>query len=77
MEANQPYKFHLINLMKPDSLFSSGMKPLVYSERRAGEESVGWIRAGDEIAYFQNQYTYTTAPKKEKAGAKKKESGNT
>lgn len=29
------YKFMIINLMKPDSLYNSGMKPLFYSEKQA------------------------------------------
>ena len=33
------YKFTIINLMKPDSLYNSGMKPLFYSERLAREKS--------------------------------------
>lgn len=64
MESGMHYRFHIINLMKADSLFSSGMRPLQYSVRQATESGVGWVRAGDEIAYFQNQYTYSTAPKK-------------
>lgn len=27
------YRFNIINMMKPDSLYNSGMKPLVYSEK--------------------------------------------
>jgi hypothetical protein len=34
MMSDTCYRFHLINLMKPDSLFSSGMRPLAYSERQ-------------------------------------------
>jgi len=70
MEAGVAYRFHLINLMKPDSLFSSGMRPLMYSERVAKESGIGWTRAADEIAYFMNQYTYTTVPKKSAASKK-------
>jgi hypothetical protein len=33
------YKFTIINLMKPDSLYNSGMKLLFYSERLAQEKS--------------------------------------
>ena len=33
------YKFMIINLMKPDSLYNSGMKPIFYSERQAKEKS--------------------------------------
>jgi len=29
---NQVYQFNIINLIKPDSLYNHGMKPLVYSE---------------------------------------------
>ena len=29
----------IINLMKPDSLYNSGMKPLFYSEKQAKEKS--------------------------------------
>ena len=53
------YRFNLINLMKPDSLFSSGMRPLLYSEGLAAEAGVGWTRCGDDIAYFMNQCACT------------------
>ena len=33
------YKFMIINLMKPDSLYNSGMKPLFYSEKQAKQKS--------------------------------------
>ena len=36
---NVEYKFTIINLMKPDSLYNSGMKPLFYSEKKAKYES--------------------------------------
>ena len=64
MNAGVGYRLHLINLMKPDSLFSSGMRPLAYSERHAQSTGVGWVRTADEIAYFANQYSYSTMPKK-------------
>ena len=63
MEAGLDYRFHIINMMKPDSLFSSGMRPLLYSEKSASGSGVGWVRCADEIAYFMNQYSYLTAPK--------------
>ena len=40
------------------------MRPLLYSERHAIDSGVGWVRTADEIAYFMNQYSYLTAPKK-------------
>ena len=48
------YKFSIINLMKPDSLYNSGMKPLFYSEKLAKEKGVGWFRDGHDICYYQN-----------------------
>ena len=64
MAAGVPYRFNLINLMKPDSLFSSGMRPLLYSEAIAARDGVGWTRCGEEIAYYMNQYAYVPVPKK-------------
>jgi hypothetical protein len=32
---NQSYKFNIVNLIKPDSLYNQGMKPLVYSKKNA------------------------------------------
>jgi hypothetical protein len=58
-----PYRFHIINMMKPDSLFSSGMRPLLYSEAAAAAEGIGWRRCGDDIAYFMNQYSYAVTRK--------------
>ena len=48
------YKFMIINLMKPDSLYNSGMKPLFYSERQAREKGIGWYRDGFDVCYYQN-----------------------
>ena len=50
----QVYKFNIITLIKPDSLYNQGMRPLIYSERAARERKVGWHRAGEEICYYQN-----------------------
>jgi cytosolic carboxypeptidase protein 2/3 len=30
-----PYKFNIINLIKPESSYNQGMKPLIYSKRDA------------------------------------------
>ena len=35
MRGGVPYRLDIINMMKPDSLFSSGMRPLLYSEADA------------------------------------------
>jgi hypothetical protein len=33
--AGRLYRFNLINMMKPDSLYNNGMKPLMYSDTDA------------------------------------------
>ena len=66
MRPEIAYQINIINMTKPDSLFCSGMRPLLYSERDAApgraaeagaEAAVGWRRCGSAICYFQNQYT--------------------
>ena len=40
---DQTYRFNLSNFMKPDSTYTKGMRPLVYSLRDANEGSqFGW-----------------------------------
>ncbi len=34
------YRFNIINMMKPDSLYNCGMKPLIYSEAAARYKSM-------------------------------------
>ncbi|XP_012581203.1 PREDICTED: cytosolic carboxypeptidase 2 isoform X2 [Condylura cristata] len=48
------YRFTIINLLKPKSLYTVGMKPLMYSQLDAKAHSVGWRRAGNEIKYYKN-----------------------
>ncbi|XP_051819807.1 cytosolic carboxypeptidase 2 isoform X6 [Antechinus flavipes] len=47
------YRFTIVNLLKPKSLYTTGMKPLLYSEVDARTQNVGWRRAGDEIKYYR------------------------
>lgn len=54
MKAGATYRFTIINLMKSSSLYSQGMRPLLYSERAAKEKSVGWRRTGSDIRYFRS-----------------------
>ncbi|XP_040894106.1 cytosolic carboxypeptidase 2 [Toxotes jaculatrix] len=54
MKAGVTYRFTIINLMKSSSLYSLGMKPLLYSERAAEEKGVGWQRIGSNIRYYRN-----------------------
>jgi cytosolic carboxypeptidase protein 2/3 len=53
-KAGKPYRFNIINLVKPDSLYNHGMRPLVYSETEARRSGRGWIRNGGDICYYQN-----------------------
>ncbi|PAA91645.1 hypothetical protein BOX15_Mlig032425g2 [Macrostomum lignano] len=48
------YKFVILNLLKPTSLYGEGMKPLLYSEKLAATDSVGWHRRGHHIRYSRN-----------------------
>jgi hypothetical protein len=51
------YKFNIVNLMKPESSYNQGMKPLFYSRREADSndgQGVGWYRDGQNICYYQN-----------------------
>jgi hypothetical protein len=55
MLKGRKYKFNIVNLMKPDSLFNMGMRPLVYSEKNAREKQIGWVRGGYDICYYRNK----------------------
>ncbi|XP_041795393.1 cytosolic carboxypeptidase 2 [Chelmon rostratus] len=54
MKAGVTYRFTIINLMKSSSLYSQGMRPLLYSERAVKEKNVGWQRTGSNIRYYRN-----------------------
>ncbi|XP_060628654.2 cytosolic carboxypeptidase 2 isoform X2 [Anolis sagrei] len=47
------YRFTIVNLMKAKSLYSIGMKPLLYSQKDAQLHGVGWIREGSDIKYYK------------------------
>ncbi|KAJ8402929.1 hypothetical protein AAFF_G00362430 [Aldrovandia affinis] len=55
MKVGVTYRFTIVNLMKSSSLYSLGMKPLLYSEQTAQAQGVGWHRAGTDIKYYCNQ----------------------
>nr|XP_048284354.1 cytosolic carboxypeptidase 2 isoform X6 [Myodes glareolus] len=48
------YRFTIVNLLKPKSLYAVGMKPLLYSQLDAATYNVGWRREGQEIKYYKN-----------------------
>lgn len=48
------YRFTITNLMKKNSLYNAGMKPLMYSEHDAGLRGEGWRREGGDIRYYRS-----------------------
>ena len=48
------YKFNIINFVKPDSLFNSGMRVLLYSHKAFVARNIGWHRGGDNFLYYPN-----------------------
>ncbi|XP_075894141.1 cytosolic carboxypeptidase 2 isoform X2 [Nelusetta ayraudi] len=54
MKAGVAYRFTITNLMKRGSLYSQGMRPLLYSERAAQEKGIGWQHTGSNIRYYRN-----------------------
>ncbi|XP_072030712.1 uncharacterized protein [Amphiura filiformis] len=48
------YKFNIVNLLKKDSLYNHGMRPLMYSEKEAEVSSASWMRSGHHISYTRN-----------------------
>nr|XP_033784489.1 cytosolic carboxypeptidase 2 isoform X2 [Geotrypetes seraphini] len=48
------YRFTITNLMKSTSLYSRGMKPLLYSQKDAQLRNIGWRREGNDISYYKN-----------------------
>ena len=54
MRTGKLYRFNIINLLKLDSLYNHGMRPLVYSEQEAKQNGKGWHRGCNKICYYQN-----------------------
>ncbi|GMF17337.1 unnamed protein product [Phytophthora fragariaefolia] len=54
--GGQKYRFNIINLCKPKSLFNQGLQPVVYSVRDAHQKGKGWVRSGTDIYYFANSF---------------------
>ena len=42
MRKGRKYKFNIINMMKPDSVYNQGLRPLAYSNKEAETKGVGW-----------------------------------
>uniref|UniRef100_H3G5Y8 Peptidase M14 domain-containing protein n=1 Tax=Phytophthora ramorum TaxID=164328 RepID=H3G5Y8_PHYRM len=54
--GGQKYRFNIVNLCKPNSLFNQGLQPVVYSVRDAHQKRKGWARSGSDIYYFANSF---------------------
>lgn len=52
-KKNQKIKLNIINLVKKESLFSYGLKPLVFSEK-ASKNGHTWHRSGYKVCYEEN-----------------------
>ena len=52
------YKFNVINFYKRSSMYGSGLRPLLYSNKFAQEKNMGWHRTGSDISYSRNEYQY-------------------
>ena len=42
-------------MAKPQSLYTMGMKPSIYSKSQHAKDGKGWFRGGEDIKYFQNE----------------------
>ncbi|CAK9010994.1 Cytosolic carboxypeptidase 1 (ATP/GTP-binding protein 1) (Nervous system nuclear protein induced by axotomy protein 1 homolog) [Durusdinium trenchii] len=56
MRHGVEYRFNIVNLEKPDSMFNHGMRPVMFCPRSARSLGLGWVRCGAEIAYVQNPF---------------------
>ncbi|CAF3429627.1 unnamed protein product [Rotaria socialis] len=54
IRAGKRYRFTIVNFFKPTSLYSYGMKPLIYSVLDAEDKGIGWQRCGEDIVYYKN-----------------------
>lgn len=48
------YRFNIINMVKPTSVYNEGMRPIAHSAIDAEKQGLGWRRYGSNIAYYQN-----------------------
>lgn len=56
MVAGVGYTFRFINFDRAASSFGCGNRPVMYSERLQSECGSGWMRAGENVAYFRNTF---------------------
>mmetsp|Transcript_43504 Transcript_43504/g.41967 ORF Transcript_43504/g.41967 Transcript_43504/m.41967 type:complete len:189 (+) Transcript_43504:235-801(+) len=63
IKVNTVVKLNIMNLMKDGSLYSSGMKPFIYSLKKNREHGVAWHRGAYNIIYNNNGQTIRTSSK--------------
>ncbi|CAL8084403.1 unnamed protein product [Calicophoron daubneyi] len=54
--SDRVYRFTVVNFYKGTSLFSEGMRPLMYSEKTASASDIGWHRVGGDIQYYRTKW---------------------
>ena len=62
MKSDTEYRLSFVNFSKPDSQYSVGMKPVLYSETEVARTGVGWVRAGSEMTYFKDSPSDASKP---------------
>ncbi|KAI4872142.1 hypothetical protein NFI96_030984 [Prochilodus magdalenae] len=62
MRAGVHYRFTITNMLKANSLYKHGQKPLFYSEQKAQSVGVGWHRVGQDVSYYYNGRVHLGKP---------------
>ena len=57
IKAGTNMKINIVNMTKPESSYTKGMQPLVFSTKRFKKTGTGWHRAGKNITYVRNGRT--------------------
>ena len=56
---NKQYLLSIVNFVKPESMYTDGMRPLFYSRTEEKKNAKGWFRVGDNIQYFPNSRKFS------------------
>jgi hypothetical protein len=62
------YTFHLVNLIKKESLYAHGLRPLMFSMSHASYENKGWQRVGTNMSYLPTPFWIHDFYEEEKCG---------
>lgn len=58
MGAGQAVRFNILNFSKHDSLYTQGMRPVLFSQHAAMSQGRGWERCGHNIKYHPTNVGY-------------------